>query len=373
MLNFRFLTNSSKQDMARASVEIWNWIDRLPTDQQKDLLQWQLQAREPIHSFKDIRLGDHLVRKDSFLGLVPYEHHFICVDFNGKGKPMIVHYYNTAWKVIAQLMPCISASGSPFEQMAKVQEMCIEKYVSEARLQAKGKEVARVVWPEELLRYPPEERAKRARERARKQEKWYDLEKNNCETLIMWCFCDLQISLQVTAAVRYIREVIGGGYNFLKHSLQQLPKALVEQFGDDILLASMRLIRAKPVAAALPKGIGVWGGAVVAIFAEGYLAYREIKSAKQKWKEGIVIKTRKEFIKEVIDSVLSAPFRAGGSIGGMIVGQLLIPIPVLGGIIGAVLGYLSGHCTSKLLTEFGLTEFLAENIDNWLPPNKPAD
>jgi len=336
--------------MARASAEIWNWIERLPTDKQKHLLQWQLQAREPIHSFKDMRLGDHLVRKDSFLGLVPYEHHFICVGFNGKGKPMIVHYYNTAWKVIAQLIPCISASGSPFEQVAEVQEMCIEKYVSEAKLQAKGKEVARVVWPAELLRYPPEERAKRARERAGKKEKWYDLVKNNCETLIMWCFCDLQISLQVTTAVRYLREVIGSGYNSLRQSLQQVLKVVVEQLGDDIIRAVMRLMRAKPLAAALPKGIDVWGGAVVAIFAEGYLAYREIKSAKQKWKEGIVIKTRKEFIKEVIDSVLSAPFRAGGSIGGMIVGQLLIPIPVLGGIIGAVLGYLSGHCTSKLLT-----------------------
>ena len=359
--------------MERASVEIWNRIETLPWDQQKDLLQWQLQAREPIHSFKDIRLGDHLVRKDSFLGLVSYEHHFICVDLNSKGQPMIVHYYNTAWKATAQLIPSISASGSPVEQMAKVQEMCIEEYVSEANLQTEGNEVARVVWPEELLRYPPEERAKRARERAGKKEKWYDLVKNNCETLIMWCFCDLQISLQVTAAVRYIREVIGGGYNFLKHSLQQLPKALVEQFGDDILLASMRLIRAKPVAAALPKGIGVWGGAIVAIFAEGYLAYREIKSAKQKWKEGIVIKTRKEFIKEVIDSVLQGTFRAGGSIGGMIVGQLFIPIPVLGGVIGAVLGYLSGHCTSKLVSKFGLTEFLAEHIDNLLPPDKPSD
>ena len=359
--------------MTRASVEIWNWIERLPTDQQKHLLQWQLQAREPIHSFKDIRLGDHLVRKNSCLGLVSYEHHFICVGFNDEGKPIIVHYYNTAWKATAQLIPSISASGSPFEQMAMVQEMCIEKYVSEAKLQTKGNEVARVVWPEELLRYPPEERAKKARERATKKEKWYDLAKNNCETLIMWCFCDLQISLQVTAAVRHFREVIGGGYNFLKHSLQQLPKALVEQFGDDIILASMRLVRAKPLAAALPKGIGVWGGAVVAIFAEGYLAYREIKSAKQKWKKGIVIKTRKEFVKEVIDSVLLAPFRAGGSIGGMIVGQLLIPIPVLGGIIGAVLGYLTGHCVSKLLTKSGLTEFLAEHIDNLLSRVKPAD
>ena len=354
--------------MARASEEIWNSIERLPKDQQKRLLQWQLQAREPIHSFKDIRLGDHLVRKDSFLGLVSYEHHFICVDFNSKGQPMILHYYNTAWKATAQLIPSISASGSPVEQMAKVQEMCIENYVSEAKLQAKGKEVARVVWPEELLRYPPEERAERAREMAGKE--WYDLVKNNCETLIMWCFCDLQISLQVTDAVHHFRAVIGGGYNSLKHVLQQLPKALFEQFGDDIILLASWL---KPVGAALPKGFGFYVGAAVSIFPEAFLAYKEIMSAKQKWNDRIVITDRKEFIKAVIDSLLSASFRAGGSIGGMIVGQLFFPNPVLDGIIKAVLGHSFGHFASKLLTEFGFTEFLAEHIDNWLPPDKPAD
>ena len=359
--------------MARASVEIWNSIERLPTDQQKHLLQWQLQAREPIHSFKDVRLGDHLVRKDSFLGLVPYEHHFICVGFNGEGKPMIVHYYNTPWKATAQLIPSISGCGSPIEQLAVVQEMCIEEYVSEATLQTEGNEVARVVWPEELLRYPPEERVKKARERAGKKEKWYDLEKNNCETLIMWCFCGLQISLQVTAAVRHLREVIGSGYNSLRQSLQQVPKVVVEQFGDDIILAVIRLMRAKPVEAALPKGIGVYVGAAVSIFAEAFLAYREIMSAKQKWNDRIVIMDRKEFIKEVIDSLLSASFRAGGSIGGMIVGQLFFPNPVLDGIIKAVLGYSFGYFASKLLTEFGFTEFLAEHIDNWLPPDKPDD
>ena len=121
MLKVRFLTNSSKQDMARASVEIWNWIETLPTDQRKHFLQRQLQTREPIHSFKVIRLGDHLVRKNSFLGLVSYEHHFICVGFNGEGKPMIVHYYSTPWKATAQLIPSITGCGSPFEQLAVVQ------------------------------------------------------------------------------------------------------------------------------------------------------------------------------------------------------------------------------------------------------------
>ena len=370
MLNFRFLTNSFKQDMARASVEFWNSIERLPTDQQKHLLQRQLQTREPIHSFKDIRLGDHLVRKNSFLGLVSYEHHFICVGFNGEGKPLIVHYYSTPWKATAQLIPSITGCGSPFEQLAVVQEMCIEEYVSEAALQTEGNEVARVVWPEELLRYPPEERVKKARGRAGKKEKWYDLEKNNCETLIMWCFCDLQISLQVTAAVRYLREVIGSGYNSLRQSLQQVPKVVVEQFGDDIILAVMRLMRAKPIEAALPKGIGVYVGAAVSIFAEAFLAYREIMSAKQKWKEGIVMTTRQEFIKEVIDSVLSAPLRAGGSIGGMTFGQFLIPIPVLGGIIGAAIGAFACDYTSKWLTGFDFTEFLAHCIDSHLSPDK---
>ena len=356
--------------MERASVEIWNWIEGLSTDKQKHLLQWQLQAREQIHSFKDVRLGDHLVRKDSFLGLVPYEHHFICVGFNGEGKPMIVHYYSTPWKTTAQLIPSITGCGSPFEQLAVVQEMCIEEYVSEAALQTEGNEVARVVWPEELLRYPPEERVKKARERAGKKEKWYDLEKNNCETLIMWCFCDLQISLQVTAAVRHVREIFGSGYNSLKHALQQVPKALVEQFGDDIILALMRLMRAKPFDAALPKSIGVYVGAAVSIFAEAFLACREIMSAKQKWKDRIVIKTRKEFIKEVIDSVLSALFRAFGSIRGMMYGQSLIPIPVLGGIIGAAIGAFACDYTSKWLTGFDFTEFLAQCIDSHLSPDK---
>ena len=53
---------------------------------------------------------------------------------------------------------------------------------SEDELQAEGNEVERVVWPEELRRYTVEEVVKRAEDR--KDEKWYNIEKNNCETLL---------------------------------------------------------------------------------------------------------------------------------------------------------------------------------------------
>ena len=157
------------------------------------LLDWQLQAREPIHRFSDMKPGDHLVRKNSFLGLIPYEHHFICIGSNCEGQPKIVHYN-----------PLNKASPAPntaLLQLGIVRLMTLphnEFIQDEDELQAKGREVQRVVWPEELRRFSVREVTSRALRKVG-ENSIYHLMKNNCETFAMWCLCGLRISLQVTA------------------------------------------------------------------------------------------------------------------------------------------------------------------------------
>ena len=337
------------------SIPVWRNIEGLKSDEQKKLLQWQLQAREPIHRFTDIKTGDHLVRKSSFMK-IPYEHHFLCIGFD-KGKPKIIHYYNTSWNASMQLIPTSLGSGSAIEQLGIVQEMTLPHkgfIKSEDELQEEGNEVQRVVWPEELRRFSVEEVIKNAEER--KGEKWYNVVKNNCETFVMSCLCGLQISPQVTHAIENICEA---GSTFMKtarHTVQQALKVGVD-FVDDIL---------KPVARnVLPRGgLGLGIGAAVSVLVEGYLAYCDICDAKKKWDAGVVIQSRKAFIKEVIKIVVSATFRPVGSIIGMIAGQLLIPVPVLGGIIGAAVGYLAADCCAKKLTDSAVADWLAGRIDN---------
>ena len=77
---------------------------------------------------------------------------------------------------------------------------------NEDELQAKGREVARVVWPEELKRFSVEEVIRRALKRMGEDE--YDLILNNCESLVMWCLCDLKISLQVERVPKPLLEMM---------------------------------------------------------------------------------------------------------------------------------------------------------------------
>ena len=143
------------------------------------LLDWQLQAREPIHRFSDMKAGDHLVRKNSFLGLISYEHHFICIGSNCEGRPKIVHYN-----------PLNKASPAPniaLLQLGKVRVMTLphKEFINEDELQAKGREVQRVVWPEELRRFSVREVTSRVLRKVG-ENSIYHLMKNNCETFVMW-------------------------------------------------------------------------------------------------------------------------------------------------------------------------------------------
>ena len=345
-----------------SSTSIWELIEQHDSEDQKHFLQWQLQAREPIRSFADIRKGDHLVRKSSFMkGLISYEHHFLCIGFDDEGKPKIMHYYNTAWNASMQLIPTSLGLGST-EQLGIVQEMTLphkDFIKSEDELQAEGSEVERVVWPEELRRYTVEEVVKHAEDR--KNEKWYNIVKNNCETFVMKCLCGLEISFQVTGAIRIICETGSALIKMGRQAFQQFLSGI-----DDIVLAALKSTGRTVARSVLSKGIGVVLGPVVSIIVETFLTCRDIYEAKKKRDKGVVITNRKQFIKTVIDKVISGLLRAGGSIGGMILGQSVIPIPVVGAIVGAVAGVFIGHVSAKLLERSGLTERLAECIENYL-------
>ena len=167
------------------------------------LLCWYLEpllAREPIHRFSDMKAGDHLVRKNSVLG-IPYEHHFICIGFHCKGRPKIIHYYNTSANAILQMI-----RTSALERLGIVQEMTLphkDFIKSEDDLRAKGREVERVLWPEGLRRFSVGEIISRALEK--KGEDSFHLMRNNCESFVMWCLCGLNISLQVGRTMYYGR------------------------------------------------------------------------------------------------------------------------------------------------------------------------
>jgi hypothetical protein len=141
--------------------EIWKNIERRGSKEQRELLAWQLQAREPINKFSDIKAGDHLIKKASMLDKKLYYHHFLCIGDDDDGQPRVIHYNNTkanAFRTFRKTCSC--ASGSTLGQLGIVSEISLphEDFIkSESELQRKGAEVERVVWPDELKRYPVDE------------------------------------------------------------------------------------------------------------------------------------------------------------------------------------------------------------------------
>ncbi|KAJ7331236.1 hypothetical protein OS493_020018 [Desmophyllum pertusum] len=325
-----------------SSVSIWKGIEKRKSKDQEHLLQWQLQEREPIHRFSDMKAGDHLVRKGSSMGdLINYEHHFLCIGTDCDG-PKIIHYYNTPGNARKQMFPTSLGSGTAFRQLGKVQEMTLphEDFIKEGELQTKGKEVERVVWPEELRRYSVEDVIERAQRRV--GEESYHLTKNNCETVVMWCLCGLNISLQATPLRKTLCEAGSAGVRTIWQGLQQVPKICTELV-DDAAVAIGRTSSAVEKVA-LPE-LGLCVGVAVTLAVEAIMAGCDIRDAYKKWKGEVI--TLEKFIEQLVDILLLAVSRSGGSIGGMIYGQVVIPIPILGGFIGALLGVFSGHVAGK--------------------------
>ena len=347
------------------SIEVWESIKKLQSPERQKLLERLLCEREPIHRFADIKLGDHLVRKGSTVGMIQYEHHFLCVGFESERKPKIVHYYNTTSNAIGKKIytSCLS-SGKAFEKLGKIQEMTLphEEFIKdEDELQAEGREVERVVWPKELKRYSVEEIVERAERR--KDERFFDVIKNNCESFVMWCLCDLNITLQATPVRNTLCEAGSAILRSIWLGIQQIPKLIVDLL-DDFTGAVGRRVARTAADKIAPNGlptIGVCVGTGVTVLVEAIMAAYKIRSAYKKWKDGAVIYSREKFTKEVIDIVLLALFRTGGSIAGMFVGQLVIPIPIVGGFVGAVVGVFGGHILAKILSAK-----CSENLARWI-------
>ncbi len=333
----------------------WKCVKNLINADQSLLLQRFLCDREPIHKFADIKLGDHLVRK-STAGKIQYEHHFLCieieVDEKGERKPKIIHYYNTPSQASWDMSYTSSlASGKSSGKLGIIQEMTLphkDFIKNEDDLQAKGSEVERVVWPEEIMPYSVPEVIRRARKRMGEYgEKCYHLTKNNCESFVMWCLCDLNISLQVTPRRKALFEAGNAFCKLIKHAILQGLKSAVAR-------GTMRGAASR-AQEALPE-VGVVIGAALTVLFEIIMVGIKIYNAKNDWKKGVLIKSREEFIKEVIDTVLLALTRSGGSIVGMFVGE---PTNNSG---GAVLGLFGGHIIEMVILTS--TESLAPLIEN---------
>ncbi|KAL9959531.1 hypothetical protein ACROYT_G032860 [Oculina patagonica] len=123
------------------------------------------------------------------------------------------------------------ASGTASGKLGIIQEMTLphEDFIKdEDELQAKGSEVERVVWPEEIRRYSVPEVIRRARERMGEcGEKCYHLTKNNCESFVMWCLCGLNISLQVTPRRKALFEACNAFCKLIQHAILQVLKSAV--------------------------------------------------------------------------------------------------------------------------------------------------
>ena len=184
----------------------WKQFDKSHSSRQRKFLNPYLQTREPISSYYDIQKGDHLVRASStMMGLLKFEHHFLCIGHNERGAPLIVHYNATKKDAFRRFFIWSLTHSS----LARVNIMALPDYINEDNLQKQGVEVKRVLWPDGLRRYSVEKITWRALKRL--GEAYYHVRDNNCESFVMWCICNSNVSLQATpeniSALNFVPEL----------------------------------------------------------------------------------------------------------------------------------------------------------------------
>ena len=326
----------------------WEKISQLSGSEKRAALEKKLQKREPIKCFSDIKPGDHLVQKCS-IGSIFYHHHFLCTGSMSNGEPTIIHYHNTIGGSSSGLsIPFVSAgSGRKLGVVSSIKEITLphkDLVKSESELQKKGAEVERVVWPDELRRFPVEEVIKRARSRL--GEAYYDLEANNCESFVMWCMCGINFSLQsaslwVAIPVEIIKSIIMMFFQGFKY----LPKIVAESYAKRFGLS--RLVNPLGSTAGFDSFSWCTVGLVIAIFLDCLGLRKYIFVAWDKWKNGII--TRQEFVEKVIEEILVVLFCSVAAAAGFLYFQCWVPIPAVNGMVGLFLLAFSGHGIGKVV------------------------
>ncbi|XP_078342131.1 uncharacterized protein LOC144627974 [Oculina patagonica] len=306
----------------RELIKTWQEIEKDSREEQRRYLASKLQGRESISRYSDIKLGDHLVTKSGTQGVLEYEHHFLCSGFDNEGVPTIIHSYETEpkAKVWPMILTSYFGSGSSLWKKGRIQEASLQDYIKEDDLQAKGREVERVVWPDDLWRFSAEEVVRRARKRNDEQD--YDLMENNCESFVMWCLCDLNISLQVTITRKL-------NYEMACESFQKWCFVLANV----VILRALRRILAQftvPVSEVLKEH-------VVSVFL--VLGYEAVSLGKEIYRSHMDWKCSKAIVKKMAVRVLLGLLRAVGNFAGIYSHQQFISAcPTLGILVGVYLG-----------------------------------
>ena len=200
---------TSDIEIPKLSLLCWKQFDKLPSSRRRKILNPYLQTRESIYSYYDIQKGDHLVRTSStMMGLLKFEHHFLCIGHNERGTPFIVHYNADKNEACRRMF-----SGSlTHPSLARVNITTLPDYIDEDNLQKQGVKVKRILWPDELRRYSVEKITWRALRRL--GEAHYHVTENNCESFVMWCICNSNVSLQATpkniSALNIVPELSSG-------------------------------------------------------------------------------------------------------------------------------------------------------------------
>ena len=365
--------------MAMGAIN-WEELDKKPKTEQAAFFNGKF-GKEPISSFHEIRRGDHFVTEGASGDR--YYHHSLCIGHDEQHNPKIIHYYTT------ESLETIVSDGI-------IQEMVLpHKDFLKDEAELRKKAVKRIVWLPEVRRFSVDEVVRRACRR--KGERHYNVTENNCESFVMWCLFDMNISLQVKAWHAVLQEnanalrsagLVGSkelfkaviksesckvsselAFNSLKlsimirESLSASPKLLVSQslmphqfskvnwgaleaIGNTAVKYSDASEKLGSLARQSSRVAGV--GTLIQIVPAVYDTYQAYKqwTGDENERGG-----REKFIWKAAETITASASSHGLGSVGAVVGQTFIPIPIVGAAVGGMVGSFSGHIiASKVLS-----------------------